>query len=529
MNILIVDDEIVTTQVLEEKLDRERLKIERVYVAYDAAMAREILKNKSIRIDMVLCDIEMPQENGIHLLEWVRKQKIKVEFVFLTSHEKFEYAYGAVQNGAANYLLKPIDMDQINQALFRVMEKIIREKRIKSIQDYWNYGQRKLMRYFWTELLLKPCMNGNEIEKEIKNLGIAKNIYEKYCFILLHCVGKALGFNGENRTVNLFIVENILAEAFTENIKMEHIVCWEKGETSYIGIMSEYLMAESEEKLKRILGILENYFPGAFRVAYISDYIPFTEIGRWKQEMESYDQKHIYDEGEIWIFSELKKRDDISETTLDHNYLIQCIDKRERVKTMEYLQKILKNVKKTTHSTSGLRYFQLELLRIINSYFQQQSLGIDIILSDPIYLRLDEAAISSEFAMVQWFTYLMNKIFSMTEEKKVKEDRSLTEQIIDYIRMHYTEEINRNTLAEEFHFTAGYIGRLFRKDMGMTLNDYINLMRVKKAEHLLLNTENKIIDVALEVGYDNFTYFSSVFKKYNGECPAEYRKNRRKN
>ena len=54
-------------------------------------------------------------------------------------------------------------------------------------------------------------------------------------------------------------------------------------------------------------------------------------------------------------------------------------------------------------------------------------------------------------------------------------------------------------------------------------------MRVKKAEHLLLNTENKIIDVALEVGYDNFTYFSSVFKKYNGECPAEYRKNHRKN
>lgn len=105
MNILIVDDEIVTTQVLEEKLDRGRLKIERVYVAYNAAMAREILENKSIRIDMVLCDIEMPQENGIHLLEWVRKQKIKVEFVFLTSHEKFEYAYGAVQNGAANYLL----------------------------------------------------------------------------------------------------------------------------------------------------------------------------------------------------------------------------------------------------------------------------------------------------------------------------------------------------------------------------------------------------------------------------------------
>lgn len=84
------------------------LSIDQIYVAYNAAMAREILKEKTV--DLVICDIEMPQENGIHLLEWVREQEIKTEFVFLTSHEKFEYAYGAVQNGAANYLLKPIDM-----------------------------------------------------------------------------------------------------------------------------------------------------------------------------------------------------------------------------------------------------------------------------------------------------------------------------------------------------------------------------------------------------------------------------------
>jgi len=61
-------------------------------------------------VELILCDIEMPKENGIHFLKWVREQKIQTEVIFLTSHEKFEYAYGAVQNGAANYLLKPIDM-----------------------------------------------------------------------------------------------------------------------------------------------------------------------------------------------------------------------------------------------------------------------------------------------------------------------------------------------------------------------------------------------------------------------------------
>ena len=104
MNLLIVDDEIVTTQVLEEQLDRELLSIDQIYVAYNTSMARDILqKNK---VELILCDIEMPKENGIHFLKWVREQKIQTEVIFLTSHEKFEYAYGAVQNGAANYLLK---------------------------------------------------------------------------------------------------------------------------------------------------------------------------------------------------------------------------------------------------------------------------------------------------------------------------------------------------------------------------------------------------------------------------------------
>ena len=137
-----IDDEIVTTQVLEEQLDRALLSIDQIYVAYNTSMARDILqKNK---VELILCDIEMPKENGIHFLEWVREQKIQTEVIFLTSHEKFEYAYGAVQNGAANYLLKPIDMNKINQTLLRVTEKIVWKQKTEEIREYWESGIRKM-------------------------------------------------------------------------------------------------------------------------------------------------------------------------------------------------------------------------------------------------------------------------------------------------------------------------------------------------------------------------------------------------
>ena len=55
------------------------------------------------------------------------------------------------------------------------------------------------------------------------------------------------------------------------------------------------------------------------------------------------------------------------------------------------------------------------------------------------------------------------------------------------------------------------------------MNDYINSLRVEKAKHLLENTNTKVIDIALEVGFDTLPYFSSVFKKYTGVSPAEKR------
>lgn len=152
MNLLIVDDEIVTTEVLKEQIDRERPHIKEIYTAYNVAMAKEILQKT--KIEIVLCDIEMPKENGLKLLEWVRNTGREIEFLFLTSHEKFEYAFGAVKNGAANYLLKPVDMPAINNALFVVTEKINKKRQLGKVKEYWSYGKRKVISEFLRSAVL---------------------------------------------------------------------------------------------------------------------------------------------------------------------------------------------------------------------------------------------------------------------------------------------------------------------------------------------------------------------------------------
>ncbi len=108
--------------------------------------------------------------------------------------------------------------------------------------------------------------------------------------------------------------------------------------------------------------------------------------------------------------------------------------------------------------------------------------------------------------------------------KSREKSDNMVEMLVDYIRQHYEENITRNTLAEMVHFSPEYVGKTFKKQTGSSINDYVNQLRIEEAKRLLKGTDNKVIDIALMVGFENMPYFSSVFKKYTGYSPAEYKK-----
>lgn len=72
--------------------------------------------------------------------------------------------------------------------------------------------------------------------------------------------------------------------------------------------------------------------------------------------------------------------------------------------------------------------------------------------------------------------------------------------------------------------TPEHVSRMYKKQTGVSLTDYINMYRIEKAKALLEETESSVSEIAVKVGYDNFTYFSTLFKKYVGITPNQYRK-----
>ena len=119
MKLLICDDDISTVDVIQNQIDWNALGITRILRAYNGTVAKEIILKENP--ELVLCDVEMPQCNGIEVLKYVSENGIHTNFAFLTCYESFEYAREAVRYGAVNYLTKPLDLEELTEALKKMV------------------------------------------------------------------------------------------------------------------------------------------------------------------------------------------------------------------------------------------------------------------------------------------------------------------------------------------------------------------------------------------------------------------------
>lgn len=133
MNLLVLNDEKLTVEMIKNRIAWKEYGIDQVYTAYDAEEGKE--KVDTCEIDIVLCDIEMPGENGIEFMRWVRQEKKNLECIFLTCHASFEYAKDAITLECQDYILMPADYLDIGNAVKKVVKRILLQQEEKRFQE----------------------------------------------------------------------------------------------------------------------------------------------------------------------------------------------------------------------------------------------------------------------------------------------------------------------------------------------------------------------------------------------------------
>ena len=130
------------------------------------------------------------------------------------------------------------------------------------------------------------------------------------------------------------------------------------------------------------------------------------------------------------------------------------------------------------------------------------------------------------------FTELVTQVLKTyiqgEQETEDQEPEDLIQKVKHYIDENYTDNISLSNIAEKFFVTPSYLSRSFKKAEGVNLISYITEKRIQKAKEYIENGELKLSEIAFLVGYDDYTYFNKVFKRYTKYSPKDYQTHCRK-
>lgn len=205
---------------------------------------------------------------------------------------------------------------------------------------------------------------------------------------------------------------------------------------------------------------------------------------------------------------------------LDISKLIQRIYEENYRDAKEELKCVLKqlyevfgeDMEKFSQNALLIAKRMLEVSEImgLNSYMQQRG-------------RDDTAAAVTPYNAEERLFKVLNQIFSEIIERKTNNERNVIKTILNYIEKNFEKGITLEEAAEYAHLSPHYLSRLFKKELQINFIDYVISRKIDRAKELLENTDLPVINIALQLSYDEPNYFSRVFKKVTGMTPSEYR------
>lgn len=122
------------------------------------------------------------------------------------------------------------------------------------------------------------------------------------------------------------------------------------------------------------------------------------------------------------------------------------------------------------------------------------------------------------------FFYIMFTNSGEYVEKQSNKNVDKLKDILAYIENNYKNPITIEEIANVCNFSSSHFMKFFKKAMGTSFVDYLNDYRLSTAARMLLSSDENIIEIAADCGYDNLSYFNRIFKKKYGETPSSYRK-----
>lgn len=502
LKVVIVEDNPTTVLSLVKTIDWDVMKCEVAGTAGDGESGGVMIRQ--LKPDIVLTDIRMPVKSGLDMIADVREDVPDCRFVIITGYDEFQYASQAIKLGVFDYLLKPID----NEEVMRTVRRAAAVTRRQMENDVaLEQAENLKMRAQLLTLLTNDSQRGQGVHELLAGAGLQFHTYyimalqqteERYFAQAVLNRVEAVLARRRMRTVTLLLYD--LAVIFVP--RGDDGKGWHEEATE----LAYDLFDELVNPVRiGVSGLGQSSH--AIRQAYLQ-----ARRALWEAALRKGNRACVFyeDQGDGPVGQE-----HIADTQ-------RQID--ELIARAELTDGFAAEAARALAEQSGRQYSNLRAMMFLYTTGLRRRFGLsadeelDAVMSGIWFVSTEED--------VRLCLKELNEAF--LRRMDMPKQSLLTRNALQYINLHAIEGIQLNDVADKLCVSANYLSALIRKETGVTFHEHMLEARMNVARSMLADPRILVEEVARAVGYGNYISFYNAFKRIEHMTPTEYRNRKAK-
>ena len=541
LKIMIVDDEFYFREAIKISLPWNELGFE---ICGEAKNGRDALeKVAAIKPEIIIVDINMPIMDGLEFVQHLRETNNDIKIIILTGHSEFNYARQAVKLGVFNYLLKPVDEEELKKTLLDLRNIINKENRIKMEMDRLMQQVRASMPLL-KDKFLNELLRGNLSKKDsgtIKRMEYLKinSVSDYYLAVTIEVdTDEDFNWDDEDKQLWKFAVSNITDEILSEGFVFDR--CYDNDDRICIIIGANddedrnTFLSGLEYKLEWLRSIVAKYmdFSVTIGVGEIRDDL-FDIAESYKESIVALKNKVTLGKNKVILYSSVAESGiKINLFTVEQRSQLLMSMRIANEKEVDMcITQIFERMRCENIHYEMLFVACIELISVCFEFIIEVGASLEDIFPDKQLGIIEKLQLKKSINdMEEWIKEIYRHTLETIKKNKSSKASKTIEEVKNYIGENYQNyELNIDEIARNLFINYAHLCFIFKRDTGVTINEYLTEFRIRKAKDLFDSGNTLIHDVASKVGYADANYFGKCFKKFYGIPPSKYLENINRN
>ncbi|WP_026890834.1 response regulator [Lacrimispora aerotolerans] len=531
-SIILVDDEEEVRKSIIKKIEWQAAGFHVVGDAENGEDAME--KIEMLEPDVVLTDIRMPYMDGLQLAEKVRQRYPSMKVVIFSGYDDFEYAQRAIKLNVSEYILKPVNVEELTSILKRIKENLdfeIEEKRnLSRLRDKYRKSLPIIREQFFNELVHKN-LKKDLAEQKLREYDIPILGARKWMLAAIDVeegdVVESLSLHSEEELIPISVMQIVREKLegycrfalFQSASEADMVVITALDEDNSITGLTDVL-GDICKETKRILKV-----PVTIGIGHSCEDISGIPKA-YQSAVDALGYKAIAGNGSTIYINDMEPvgSGKLEFDSLTEGELISAIKFGPEEKIESSVKNIMEKMKTAKVHFRQQQVYMIGIFNSIIQMMQQYDLALEDIMGEELesMVLFDKLKKIEEFG--QWLLRIAGKLNHLINQERDMTTRQVIQEAKQYILDNYQNpDLSVEMICRHLHMSPAYFSTVFKKETGQAYIAYLTDVRLNKAVELLNKTDDKTYIIASKVGYQEQNYFSYVFKKKFGVSPTRYR------